>query len=328
MLNDEEKSWHEKIVRALYLGVLGREPDDEGLEHFTNFLRDTGDIREVAIRFFNSAEHQNALRTGRGPFVGRWIDQSMLEVETTATSNDLQRMLGGIAEKWRAFGENEPHWSVLTSEEFLQKNLESNIEKFYASGHPDVKRVITTLARSGVPRGSIKTALDYGCGVGRLSLALALEFDHVLGVDISPGHIRLAQEQAEKTGICNIEFRSISNISDVETLPKVDLVMSIIVLQHNPPPVMAEILRKLLRRLNSTGVAFIQMPTFIQGYSFRISEYLDGGKDDMEMNCLPQRDIFRILADENCIPLEVREDGSIGDFPGLSHTFLIQKQTG
>ncbi len=327
MLSDKERANYENIVRALYLGVLGREPDKVGFEHFMELLCDrAADIADVAAMFFNCAEHRAALSAAKGLFVGRWIDQRALDVETTAAARDLERMLDGIAEKWRAFGENEPHWSVLVSEDFLQKNLGTNVEKFYATGHPDVQRVLAALERSGVDLGSIGTALDYGCGVGRLSLALASHFDHVLGIDISAAHVRVAQEQAAKTGAGNVEFRTISSIGEIKDLPKADLVVSIIVLQHNPPPVMAEIFRNILKLLNPSGIAFVQMPTFIEGYSFRVSEYLEGGKVDMEMNCLPQRDIFRILWEENCLPLEVREDGSIGDFPGLSHTFLIQKQ--
>jgi hypothetical protein len=45
------------------------------------------------------------------------------------------------------------------------------------------------------------------------------------------------------------------------------------------------------------------------------------------MHFLPQHDVFKIVADTNCICLEVREDGMVGDEDKmLSNTFLIQKK--
>jgi hypothetical protein len=43
------------------------------------------------------------------------------------------------------------------------------------------------------------------------------------------------------------------------------------------------------------------------------------------MHCLPQPAIFKILADECCVPLEVREDGSTGG-AFISNTFIARRQ--
>jgi hypothetical protein len=102
--------------------------------------------------------------------------------------------------------------------------------------------------------------------------------------------------------------------------------MSLIVLQHNPPPIMAQIFTALLKLINPNGVAYIQMPTFIDKYSFEIEKYNESPKSKMEMNCLPQKDIFDIVAKEGCFPLEIREDGWTGDPRIISNTFLIQKR--
>jgi len=44
----------------------------------------------------------------------------------------------------------------------------------------------------------------------------------------------------------------------------------------------------------------------------------------MQMHCLPQPAIFKILADECCVPLEVREDGSTGG-AFISNTFIARR---
>ncbi len=54
---------HARLLRALYLGVLGREPDPAGLQYFMNRLRAAPDaIEAVAAEFFTSAEHRQKAR--------------------------------------------------------------------------------------------------------------------------------------------------------------------------------------------------------------------------------------------------------------------------
>lgn len=48
-----------------------------------------------------------------------------------------------------------------------------------------------------------KHALDFGCGVGRLTQALAAHFDEVTGVDISPSMIKLAKKYSRHGDGCN-----------------------------------------------------------------------------------------------------------------------------
>ena len=47
--------------------------------------------------------------------------------------------------------------------------------------------------RPGGSPAARRSALDFGCGIGRLSQALAEHFDQVYGVDISPKMIELAR---------------------------------------------------------------------------------------------------------------------------------------
>lgn len=51
-----------------------------------------------------------------------------------------------------------------------------------------------------------------------------------------------------------------------------DLWSSRVVLQHNPPPIVAAILRKMLWRQNPGGLAIFQLPTYRRDYNFKISE--------------------------------------------------------
>jgi hypothetical protein len=101
----------------------------------------------------------------------------------------------------------------------------------------------------------------------------------------------------------------------------------VIVLQHNPPPVTVWILKKLLACLNPGGVAYIQIPTYRNGYLFEAERYLQTAQPNtLEMHFLPQHEVFRVISESGCICLEIREDGMVGDESMmLSNTFLIQK---
>jgi SAM-dependent methyltransferase len=115
---------------------------------------------------------------------------------------------------------------------------------------------------------------------------------------------------------------------DVERLPNVDFIYSVIVLQHNPPPIIAYVIRQFLRALNAGGVALFQVPTYRLGYEFVLNKYLsnEAKKSEMEMHVLTQDRIFEIIRQEGGKIIEVLEDGWTGlGYKELSNTFLVQK---
>ena len=90
---------------------------------------------------------------------------------------------------------------------------------------------------------------------------------------------------------------------------------------------MVWILKNLFACLNPGGVAYIQVPTYRNGYLFETERYLQTAQPNtLEMHFLPQHEVFRIIADSDCTCLEIREDGMVGDESQmLSNTFLIQR---
>jgi hypothetical protein len=83
----------------------------------------------------------------------------------------------------------------------------------------------------------------------------------------------------------------------------------------------------LLANLRSGGVAFLQIPTYKNGYLFEVDRYLASpSSEKLEMHYLPQHEVFKLFAEANCQCLEVREDNMVsGDDQVLSNTFLFQK---
>jgi len=307
-------------VRWAYRLFLDREPESEAV---VESYRETSDIPALRNIFLNSDEYR--ARNGDRGQVGRFTDIPTIPVEVEASEADIRAMMDRIAKEWRRFGETEPHWSVLTSEMFTADKIEENINLFYESGRGDLKFIFNPLTRSGIPATRFGKVLDFGCGVGRLSLVLAAYADQVLGVDISPPHLKLARERAAQTCVMNVHFKAINGPADLDGLTGFDLVVCLIVLQHNPPPVMATLLDKLLRTLALGGVAVIQMPTFLRDYRFSVADYLANTQPAMEMNALPQSAIFAIADQAGCRVLEVREDHCLGTLPGISQTFAFKR---
>jgi len=150
---------------------------------------------------------------------------------------------------WEAIATTEPYYGVLANERFLRANLNSGSkEEFFASGRSDVEFVLK------MAPGKKGSALDFGCSVASLSLALAPHFDEVTGVDVSETMLAEARANARLRGADNVRF--------ADALPSgksFDLVVSHIVFQHIPPQRGLAILHDLLRCVGAGGRAAIQM---------------------------------------------------------------------
>lgn len=306
-------------VRWAYRILLDRDPENDAV---LAQYRALGDMTQVRRSILSSSEFADR-NAGFAP--RRTLPSTLTRIEVYATENQERLMLERIAREWRRFGEQDAHWSVLTSEAFRTERLAETIDAFYESGVAAIEQILAPLRRLGISQQSIQTVLDFGCGVGRLSLALAARFPNVHGVDISPAHIRHAEARKAAVGKNNVLFSSIDALADLDRYRNFDLVVSVIVLQHNPPPIIARILKELLLSLAMNGTAIVQIPTYLPGYSFSIDRYLSNAQPAMEMNALPQADIFQIVADCRCAVIEVQEDDWMGASAGVSQTFVIRR---
>jgi SAM-dependent methyltransferase len=153
---------------------------------------------------------------------------------------------------------------------------------------------------------------------------LAKRFGRVIGADISRAH--LAAARLALAEVPNAVLLHVGRLDDLGRLPAYDFLYSRIVLQHNPPPVIAVILARLLTRLAPGGGAYIQVPVWIPDYRFRVSAYLAGLQTGpMEMHALPQRDLLAIVREAGCVIRELREDPLGPQFGGISNTLVLEK---
>ena len=144
------------------------------------------------------------------------------------------------ADDWNTLGETEPWFAVLTDERYLRERIsDDDLRAFFASGESDIAHIFDLIAR---PDFAPQSALDFGCGVGRLTLALTKRAGRVAGADVAPSMLRLARE--------NVPDATFSSTIPDETF---ELIVSLIVFQHIPVVRGEALLDDLLDHLADDG---------------------------------------------------------------------------
>ncbi|MGD9879906.1 MAG: methyltransferase domain-containing protein [Reyranella sp.] len=250
-----------------------------------------------------------------------------ISVEWQCSELQAPRLLARIAEQWERLGESKPHWSVLTEERFLPERITETEEAFFSSGQHDRNRLLATIARVGRDPAEFRIACEFGCGLGRVTNHLAESFERVIACDVSRSHLVRARARSHEIGRGNITYR-VSMLPHFGMTMPFDLWFSIIVLQHNPPPIMAMILQRMLRLLRPGGLAVFQVPTYAPGYEFNVDEYLTSpvAPGGIETHYLPQPSLFRIIDDAGGLVTELVEDGYVGIPGALSNTVVVTKK--
>lgn len=259
------------------------------------------------------------------------LDTPPILIETEVDAAGMSSLLAHTERVWTQLGDSEPHWSVISAERFRQNELDAHRNEFYDSGKGDVHTFNAFLARNGVDATRLHKVLEYGCGLGRVTRFLAEQFAAVEAFDISPSHLRRAEEHLTRSGLNNVALKRVRALDDIGNAVDLDAVFCVIVLQHNPPPVIVAVLQRLLARLQPGGIAYFQVPTHAVGYRFQVDDYLAHGlgANHVEMHYVPQRRIFEIARQAGCEVLEVREDDWVGRREvELSNTFLLRKAAG
>ncbi|MBE2259449.1 MAG: class I SAM-dependent methyltransferase [Rhodobacteraceae bacterium] len=310
-----------------YRALLQRDPESDAAlaSHLGN-----KSFRQLVEGFVRSPEFTAKRRLASSPVVkkDRFYPLGLkgMEVDTEATAEQLSRAIAKVKTAWTHLGAVKPHFSVITDNQFLPENIGDSIDRFWASGEAEAMDVQRILERQKFFALSSKTCVEYGCGVGRVTMGLARRFRKTHGYDISRGHLAHARQRAHQIALTNVFFHQCDDdvLADLE---RCDFFYSRIVFQHNPPPIIAELIRKALRAVNPGGIAIFQIPTYGFGYRFALKEWLAADQAlDMQMHCLPQEKVFSLIAETNCVPLEVREDNATGAADKyISNTFVVRK---
>ncbi|WP_017593489.1 methyltransferase domain-containing protein [Nocardiopsis potens] len=164
--------------------------------------------------------------------------------------------LDEVRRDWTLLGSAEPLWAVCVDPD--KRNGGWDDEEFLASGAAEIDGALARLAELGIGHGTGR-ALDFGCGAGRLSNALARHFEAVDGVDISAPMLAEARRLDRSGG--RIAFH-LNEAPDLSAFPDAsfDLVYTDLVLQHLPPALAAGYLREFARVVRPGGAMVLGVP--------------------------------------------------------------------
>jgi SAM-dependent methyltransferase len=312
----------DQILLAFQL-FLGRDPEDENV--IQQLLLETKNLASLRDKMVINPEFIQKLKIIPHPKLSMQVPP--MQVDLSPSIEQLNQILVRTTLQWKSMGVDKPFWSVLTNPGYLNENIEQNKEYFYQSGVDELANFFAALNRSNLQIQPTFKCIEFGCGVGRVTGALATHFASVIGVDVSHEHLQLAESYIQEQGLANVELAQLTKLQELAQLGNFDFLYSQIVFQHNPPPVTKYILEQLLAQLNPNGLAYFQIPTYKIGYSFSVEQYLNSDDmPEMEMHYLPQDQLFSMIAKANCTILEIREDTAIGpSLSAISNTILLKK---
>jgi 2-polyprenyl-3-methyl-5-hydroxy-6-metoxy-1,4-benzoquinol methylase len=171
---------------------------------------------------------------------------------------------------WQKWGKENPYYGVVSHEEYRGESLENVIEeRFYQTGHDHIDLQLEKLKKLNISIDNIGDVIDFGCGVGRLTLPLAKKFKRVIGLDVSDDMLNIASEKAKNKNICNVDF---INSKNLDTIKMVDMINSYIVFQHIPKKMGMKIVDNLIKKLRKDGIGILHFT--IKTKTKKISKFL------------------------------------------------------
>lgn len=231
---------------------------------------------------------------------------------TTSPARAGERPLERYAADWEANARADACFAILSDP--AQGDGAWDTEAFLATGEEEIATFLAELDRRGIRPWRTRRALDFGCGIGRLTAALGRRFDEAVGVDVAPTMVERATALHAGTA-CSFVLNQRDDLAVFPT-GTFDLAYSNIVLQHLAPGLQRAYVTELVRVLAPGGIAAFQLPSRRTGargalrralppaVGHRVRSLLrppaslrrDGYTIRMEMNCLPEAEVGRLVA--------------------------------
>lgn len=159
---------------------------------------------------------------------------------------------------WDDLARLDPLWAIASVAD--RRHGRWDDEEFMATGRRKAARIVRRLNALGAPAAR-RRALDFGCGVGRVTIPLADHFDEAVGVDIAPAMVDQARARAADRD--DVRF-VLDEGGELEPLDgeRFDLVYSALVLQHLASrEQVSRCARALARLVAPGGVLMAKMPS-------------------------------------------------------------------
>ena len=158
---------------------------------------------------------------------------------------------------WDELGRRDPLWAILTKAS--ARGNRWNRDEFFKTGEYEIKSVLDYVDRMNF-KCARERALDFGCGVGRLTQALCEYFRECWGVDIARSMIHLAEQYNQYADRCNYRINESDDLKLFED-NWFDCIYTNLVLQHIHPRFTRKYIGEFLRTLKPAGAAIFAVPS-------------------------------------------------------------------
>ena len=163
-----------------------------------------------------------------------------------------------VRRHWNLFARSNPMWSNLTGDSAW------DAEAFFATGETEIEETLQRAQELEVAPARRTRALDFGCGVGRLTQALGRRFDRADGVDIARAMLEEARRYDRSGGRCQYHLNTSGHLGQFES-GSFDLVCSLLVLQHMEPGDAVRYIAEMVRVLAPGGLLAFNVPHRVPG---------------------------------------------------------------
>jgi ubiquinone/menaquinone biosynthesis C-methylase UbiE len=158
---------------------------------------------------------------------------------------------------WNRLGKADPLWAILAQPD--KKGNRWQRDEFFLTGEREVATVMDYVGSLGINLRRSR-ALDFGCGVGRLTQALANYSTEVCGVDIAPSMIRLAERYNRHARNCKYYLNDRADLKFFDDA-SFDFIYTSLTLQHIEPAYTKAYLKEFLRLLVPEGILVFNLPS-------------------------------------------------------------------
>jgi len=233
------------------------------------------------------------------------------------------RLLRQVEKTWEYLANDDPLWAICTDPQ--RKGGRWDISEFKASGEGEIQTVLEYISKLGVNLDFAGSALDFGCGVGRLTQPLGKRFRSCCGVDISPSMIEHAGRLNQPLDRCRfvVNNRAELRIFDDNHF---SFIYSNIVLQHMPPKLSKGYLKEFVRVLKPGGLLVFQVADSLRAplsvrlraaimLRTRIRAAMGREKPNMRMYFLSEKDVKKSIRGTHVLDVRIT-NATQPDFSG------------
>jgi ubiquinone/menaquinone biosynthesis C-methylase UbiE len=219
-----------------------------------------------------------------------------------------------LQRNWEGLAQADPLWAICTDPS--KRNRQWTQEEFFATGRKEIEAVLGYAARVGLCIDKRSPALDFGCGVGRLTRAMSEYFSECCGVDISPTMITMAQELNRDCPRCYFQLNEGTRLQYLQD-NYFGFIYTSLVLQHIAAPSSHQYIAELVRVLKPGGVLIFQVPETLRANSLtkvrarvalrsRLRSIFARQKPcAMEMHCIKEPVIRNLIAQNHARVVDV-----------------------